>query len=351
MVNDPHGREPVPVQGRPFNAETPMADLADALTPTSSFYVRNHYDMPTLDAAAYRLEIAGCVDRPLTLRLDELKETPAKRQVVTLECAGNGRSALTPAPAGVPWRFGAAGTAEFVGVSLSDVLKLANVKATAVEVVLTGGDQGSPTSDGGGVYARSLSVDHALNQDVLLAWEMNGERLSVAHGFPLRAVVPGWYAMSSVKWLTRIDVIDHPFIGHWQANQYLYIQQAGIPDRTPVSRIRVRSVIASPSAGDRVAPGPVPIAGGAWSGEGEIVRVEVSTDGGERWSDAQILPSAGRGSAVPWRFEWTPSATGECELVARATDSAGHVQPLTPRSNLLGYGNNGVHRVCVLIAN
>jgi len=345
----PLNDSPIPVQDRPFNAETPMHLLAQPTTPTRGFYVRNHYDTPILDASAYRLAIAGCVKTPRSFTLDQLKQMPPCRSIVTMECAGNGRSTLQPRPAGVPWRFGAVGTAEFTGVPLKTLLESAGVKSTAVDVVLTGADAGPASSDGNGTYARSLAIDHAMNGDILLAWEMNGEPLTPAHGFPVRVIVPRWYAMSSVKWLTRVDVLDRPFDGFWQVSQYLYIKEDGTADRTPVSRIRVRSVIAAPGDGDRLVCGPMVIGGTAWSGEGGISCVKVSTDGGESWTEARLLAAAGAGAATPWRAEWRPDRPGKYELMALATDTSGNTQPLMPRSNQLGYGNNGVHRVQVIV--
>jgi len=345
----PASGAPIPVQDRPFNAETPMHLLANATTPTSGFYVRNHYDSLILDASTYRLAVGGCVNKPLILSLGQLKQMAACRSIVTMECAGNGRSTLQPRPAGVPWRFGAAGTAEFAGVPLRTLLESAGVKSTAVDVVLAGGDSGPASGDANGTYSRSLAIDHAMNGDILLAWEMNGEPLTPVHGFPLRVVVPRWYAMSSVKWLTRIDVLDRPFDGFWQVSQYLYINEDGTADRTPVSRMRVRSIIATPGAGDNLRCGPVVMGGTAWSGEGGISSVKVSTDGGESWAEARLLAAAGAWGATPWRAEWRPDRVGEYELLARATDTNGNTQPLMPRSNQLGYGNNSVHRVRVIV--
>lgn len=341
---------PIPVQSNPYNAETPMHLLAKPITPTAGFYVRNHYGMPELDAKAFRLVVQGLVRETLSLSLEDLKQMPQRRASITMECAGNGRSSLDPRPAGVPWRFGAVGTAEFVGTPLRSVLELAGMADRAVDVVLCGAERGPAGSANGETYERSLSRAHALLDDVLLAWEMNGEPLTVAHGFPLRAVVPRWYAMSSVKWLTRIEVIGEPFDGFWQTSQYLYVNEPGTAERTPVSHMRVRSVIAHPADGQRVAREPMEIAGSAWSGEGKIIRVDVSTDGGASWSSAGLMEQAGPWAATPWRFEWTPPRSGSYALMARATDSAGNIQPMEPRKNAMGYGNNGVHRVFVDVA-
>jgi len=340
---------PVPIQEQPYNAETPMPLLADGLTPTGAFYVRNHYAVPDLKADAHKLRILGLVKTPLEISLSQLRAMPSSRSVITLECAGNGRSALNPRPAGVAWRFGAVGTAEFAGTPLRWVLERAGILERAVEVVLAGADHGVVNGQEGVAYERSLTLERAMSDEVLIAWEMNGEPLTVEHGYPFRVVVPRWYAMSSVKWLARIEVIGQPFGGYWQAAQYLYIGEKDTPPRTPVTHMRVRSVIARPGAGEELARGPIEIVGASWSGEGRIERVEVSTDGGSTWGDARLEVPAGPWASAPWRFDWSPQRAGEHILMSRATDVVGNVQPMAPRQNALGYGNNGVHRVSIVI--
>ncbi|HXE57237.1 MAG TPA: sulfite oxidase [Gemmatimonadales bacterium] len=339
----------VPVQRAPFNAETPLAALADPITSVFQFYVRNHFEVPAIDPFGWRLVLDGAVARPLALTLDALRADSPQTLVVTMECAGNGRSALTPRPAGVPWRLGAVGTASFTGVPLRKVLDRAGLAREAVEVVFVGADRGRVADGREEAYARSLPIDVAMHPDTLLAWAMGGEPLTPEHGAPLRLVVPQWYGMASVKWLARITVVTRPFAGFFQRNHYRYLMPGHALDGAPVTKIRVRSVIASPADGAVLPLDEIEIGGTAWSGAGAVSAVAVSTDDGRSWADAELGLALSPYSATPWRLRWCPPAPGEYVLVARATDEAGHVQPLAPMWNQQGYGNNSVHRVRVTV--
>jgi DMSO/TMAO reductase YedYZ molybdopterin-dependent catalytic subunit len=338
----------VPVETRPFNAETPLDALAEPLTPTDSFYVRNHFDVPTLDEREFRLRVGGLVRRPLELSLEELRGFPERSVVATLECAGNGRALMAPPPKGTPWRFGAVSTARFTGTSLHNVLEKARgLLPAAVEVLFAGADRGEVSPGRAVTFERSLPPEVALRQDVLLAWQMNGEPLAPDHGRPLRLVVPGWYGVASVKWLVEISGIDRPFDGYYQREKYVYEGEPGTPDGEPVAAMRVRAAIAQPADGEKLATGPVQVTGTAWSGAGTVARVEVSSDGGRTWAEAALGTADSVYAAAPWRFTWIPPAPGDYVLVARATDSAGNIQPLEPVWNSHGYGNNVAQRVKV----
>jgi DMSO/TMAO reductase YedYZ molybdopterin-dependent catalytic subunit len=339
----------IPIELRPFNAETPLTALAAPFTPTSSFYVRNHFDVPALEAEGFRLRVDGLVGSPLELSLAELRALPRRSVTATLECAGNGRALMRPAPAGTPWRYGAVGTARFTGTPLAGVLDRADLAPGAVELLFAGSDRGEVAPGRAVAFERSLPANAARREDVLLAWEMNGEPLSPDHGHPLRLVVPGWYGVASVKWLVRISALDRPFRGHYQSEKYVYQGDPVAPDGTPVSLMRVRAAIAWPADGSDVGPGPVEVAGTAWSGTGPLARVEVSSDGGGAWTAATLGRSASPVAAVPWRFAWSPSGPGEHTLIARAADAAGHVQTLEPVWNEQGYGNNVAQRVRVRV--
>jgi DMSO/TMAO reductase YedYZ molybdopterin-dependent catalytic subunit len=202
----------------PFNAETRLRCLDDDVTPVPKFYKRNHFSMPDIDAAGYRLSIEGAVENPLQISYDDIRSLPQVTLAVTLECAGNGRSAFSPEVGGEPWEFGAVGTAEWTGTSLSRVLHQALVKPEAVEVVTEGADHGVEACAQMS-YSRSLSLSEALHPDTLLVWSMNRSALTPEHGFPIRLLVPGWYGMASVKWLTRIKVIEESFRGFFQADR------------------------------------------------------------------------------------------------------------------------------------
>ena len=334
-----------------LNAETPMAIFAEPLTPTASFFVRSHFPVPPLDAGAWALAVGGAVERTLRLSLDDLAALPRRTLAVTLECAGNGRSRMTPKPPGVEWRFGAAGTARLTGAPLAALLERAVPRPEAAVVVLTGADAGEVAPGRTEPFARALSLADARDPDVLLAWEMNGEPLTPDHGRPLRAVVPGRYAVDSVKWLAEVRLQAEPFRGFYQEEHYRFRGEAGTPEGAAVGRLRVRALIGRPAEGDVLAAGaPVEVAGTAWSGGGAVTSVEVSADGGATWQAAELRAAPSPHAATPWRFAWRPRAPGSYELIARARDESGAVQPLIPRANVLGYGNNEAHRVRVVVA-
>jgi DMSO/TMAO reductase YedYZ molybdopterin-dependent catalytic subunit len=321
-------------QREPANLEFPFPTLDRFLTPNERFYVRNHFAMPKLDAATWKLKVEGAVERPLELSYGELKKIPAKTVTATLECAGNSRVFLVPRPSGVLWELGAVGTAEWTGVPLADLLERAGVKPGAVEVVLEGADSGEvkdpPTSPGVIPFARSLPLEKARKPEVLLAYRMNGEELPPTHGFPLRAVVAGWYGMASVKWLTRLIVTERPFAGYYQSLDYATWQRFnGLPTLVPITSLGVKAEVARPALDEVVAAGSTyRVHGAAWAGESEVAKVEVTGDGGRTWAEAKLL-----GKAVPfawrlWEYEWhVPTKPSRVTVMARATDQNGHVQP------------------------
>ena len=334
------------------NHGMPLEALRYDVTPTGLHYLLTHYDVPLVDADAWRLEVTGRVGRRLTLALGELRARPARELTVTMECAGNGRALLAPRPLSQPWLTEAVGTARWRGTPLSALLADAGADSGAVEVVFTGVDRGIE----GGVeqeYARSLPIREARRDDVLLAYEMNGQPLLPQHGFPLRLVVPGWYGMTNVKWLRRIELVDRPFAGYQQAVSYRLRTEDG-EDGEPLTRMLPRALMVPPGIPEflsrrrTVAAGRVRLAGRAWSGWGPIERVEVSTDGGGSWAAADLGPPVPDSSWRAWSFDWE-AAPGEHELCARAADAVGNVQPLTPAWNAGGYANNAVQRVPVTV--
>ena len=284
------------------------------------------------------------------LTLDAIRARPRHTLAVTLECAGNGRGWLTPRPVSLPWLGEAIGTAEWTGTPLRALLEDAGVSAAAVEVVFRGADRGVQGEQEQS-YARSLALCEATRPEVLLAYEMNGRALEPQHGFPLRLVVPGWYGMTSVKWLTSIEVVAEPFEGFQQAVAYRYQRDADDPGH-PVSRMRVRALMIPPGIPDFFSrrrfldPGPVTLRGRAWSGNGPVERVEVAVDG--RWADATLATPVGEHAWGGWSFDWD-AAPGEHELACRATDAAGNVQPLEAPWNYQGMGNNVVQRIPVTV--
>jgi len=330
----------------PLNGEAPLAALeAGAAMPTGRFYRRNHFPIPDLEAATYRLSVGGLVERKLELSLGDLAALPLRTLVATLECAGNGRTLFVPAIDGERWDLGAVSTARWAGVSLRDVLDRAGVKSGAVEVVFRGADSGSVAGVPAPIrFERSLPLEVARSADVLLVHTMNGAPLPPAHGFPLRLVVPGWYAVSAVKWLTEIEVIDHALEAHYQTDKYWYEwQRDGSWVREPVTRMRVRSLITSPEADAPVAR-EITVRGVAWSGEAPIARVEVRVGDGT-WLVAHLIDGQDRYGCASWEARVRLDDSGVIRV--RATDAAGHTQPDLAEWNKLGYGNNSIHQIRV----
>ena len=328
----------------PLNLESPAACLETFITPSDKFYVRNHFPMPQVSLDMWKLAIEGQVDNQIELSYEQISQLPAHTVTCTLECAGNSRIYLENAP-GVQWSAGAIGTAKWPGVRLSEILKLAGLCPEAREVILQGADLGIPDDAPAPAepihFARSLTLAEAQAPDVLLAYKMNGEALTATHGFPLRAIVPGFYGMASVKWLSKIEVSATKFNGYYQTADYAYLQEA--TDRTaptPIKNARVKSWLLSPLL-DQVIPAGTRyrIHGAAWSGSAdEIVKVEVSTDSGTSWSTAHL---SGENISNCWRFfeyVWqTPNEPGPYTVMTRATDSAGNSQPFHHEENCGSY--------------
>jgi DMSO/TMAO reductase YedYZ molybdopterin-dependent catalytic subunit len=278
-----------------------------------------------------------------------MKALPVRSVTMALECAGNGRKAMSPRPPGTCWDLGAISVVRFTGTPLAGVLESAGILRQGIEVLFRGADAGEVEEGRRVQFARSLPLDAALAADPLLAWSLNDEPLTLEHGFPLRVVVPGWYGMAAVKWLEQIDVVTEPFEGFFQKEHYVYSEEPGMAEGAPVARIRVRSLIAQPTTGAQLGPGAQMIEGIAWSGNGPVTRVEVSTDGGGNWEEALLEGSPGRYNARRWSYPWSPTRPGAYRLVSRATDASGNGQPAGQRWNRLGYGNNGPQTVTVQV--
>jgi DMSO/TMAO reductase YedYZ molybdopterin-dependent catalytic subunit len=333
------------------NHGMPLEALRYPVTPVGLHYLLIHFDVPEVDPDDWRLTVRG--DQELTLALDDLRQRPRTELTVTMECAGNGRARLDPRPVSQPWLLEAVGTARWGGTPLRPLLAEAGVGESAVEVLFTGLDRGI---DGGieQAYQRSLTVEEALRDDLLLAFEMNGAPLPPQHGFPLRLVVPGWYGMTSVKWLSEIDVLDEPFGGYQQAQAYR-LRQAEDEEGTALERIVPRSLFVPPGlpeflSRERTAEaGEHEIQGRAWSGLAPIAGVQFSTDGGSTWDDAELEPQEERWAWRGWRYRWN-AEPGSYALCSRARDERGNEQPVDPPWNLGGYANNAVQTVSVTVS-
>ena len=335
------------------NHGLPLEALRYPVTPVGLHYLLTHYDIPFVDADAWRLTVGGLVATPRSLPLDDLTSRPAVDAVVTMECAGNGRARLHPRPFSQPWLDEAVGTARWTGTPLAPLLREAGVRDGASEVVFTALDRGLEEGVEQ-VFARSLPLEEALRDDVLLVWAMDGQPLPPQHGFPLRLLVPGWYGMASVKWLSEITVSDRPFLGHQQATAYRVRLHADDPGEA-LTRMRPRALMVPPGLPDfptrrrTLTAGVCVLDGRAWSGFGAVERVDVSVDGGASWQPAELAPASDSPYAwTGWRYVWE-AALGEAELLCRATDAAGNVQPIEAPWNLGGYANNGVQRVRVTV--
>ena len=333
------------------NSALPLEALAYDVTPLGLHYTLSHFDIPRLDAASFRLAVGGRVARPLSLALDEIRALPARTQRVTLECAGNGRGLMSPRYPSMPWLHEGVSTAEWGGTLLRHVLERAGVAPDAADIAFFGADRGYDR----GVehdYGRSLKPAAAMAEEVLLAYAMNGAPLAPQHGYPLRLVVPGWFGMASVKWLTRIEALAQPFDGQQQAVGYHYRKYQD-DSGVPITYQKVKSLMVPPGIPDfytrrrLVGRGALTLAGRAWSGAGvAVARVEVAVDGA--WRDAALEPQRDRYAWQAWRCDWQADP-GEHELACRATDAAGATQPAEPDWNTSGMGNNAIQRVQVTV--
>ncbi|MCI4319672.1 MAG: sulfite oxidase [Thermoplasmata archaeon] len=357
-VGPPSSDELEVVVREPLCAEVPLTALNSWITPTPRFFVRSHFPAPHVDLPSYRLAVDGEVDRAFTLSYPELRKLPDRTVVATMECAGNSRTRVYPPAEGVPWKHGALGTARWRGVPLADLLARAGLRRGATEVVLEGADRGRERGVAGEIgYAMSVPVDKAMDPDTLLALEMNGADLEPRHGFPVRAVVPGWYGMASVKWLTRISVIDHPFQGYYRTRPYVFIHEGDDPEssKKPVTTLQVKSLITWPSEDAVLSTGSHVVRGVAWGGSGTITRVEVTTlpvDGWEPsvpWAQATLLEPRARHAWVRWECPLRFDAPGYHVIRVRAVDDAGTTQPLYAPWNFRGVATNSIHAIPVIV--
>jgi len=321
-------------QKEPRNLETPFDQLDSFLTPAELFYIRSHFSTPTLDITSYRLRIDGAVRKPFSLSLRELRDMKSETHVAILECAGNSRVFLVPQARGAQWELGAVGNAEWTGVPLAALVERAGLDEEVCEIVFEGADRGTPAEEPIPPepisYARSLPLDKAMRQEVLIAYRMNGRDLTPDHGYPVRAIVPGHYGMASVKWLTHIRAEREPFRGYWQTSDYAYWDQLdGKPVRRALSEIKVKAEIARPRVYETVAPDQLyTVSGAAWTGESEITEISVSTSGGHSWAAARFVDPVCRYAWRRWEFDWlAPKKPGRYTLMARAKDASGRVQP------------------------
>ena len=277
---------------------------------------------------------------------------PSKSLVLPLECSGNKRSYFRPRVHGEQWESGAMSQGEWRGVSLCNLLSLTGIKPAAVEILFEGYDKGKkPGYDKVFSFQRSLPVPKALHPDTIIAYEYNGEPISFKHGYPLRLIVPNWYAMASVKWLRSITVIPYKFQGPFQTDDYVYYpDKEEAPNVRPVTTINVNSVIQQPLNYQILAADVHIIDGIAWTGQGKIVKVEISFDEGRSWSEVNLYNQGQHPySWAFWSYTWRVDKKGEYTIMSRAYDSDGRAQPNVPEWNKKGYGYNAVYSINVKI--
>jgi DMSO/TMAO reductase YedYZ molybdopterin-dependent catalytic subunit len=333
---------PITRSESPLVVEFPFAE-SEPVTPNDRFFIRHHFPVAEIDPLSWSVHVDGAVDAPLTLSLDALRAMPAVTVSAVLECAGNGRAFMQGFPSSVQWQLGGVGCATWTGVPLRDVLAHARLTASAVDVVFEGADHGPEhklPNDADIHFARSVPLATAMRPDVILAYEMNGQPLALDHGAPLRVIVPGWYGVTSVKWLSRIVIATRPFTGFFQSAEYTFWKRAdtGEVERVPVTTLQVKSEIARPYPGEEVMAGvPYRVFGAAWTSDAVITSVDLSTDGGRTWTAASLGAAPDANAWQAWEFAWTPATVGTCTLMARATDSAGRVQPMAHDANHENY--------------
>ena len=338
---------------RPEDLEMPMSGFSQAITPIENFFVRSHHYLPKVDINEWRLIISGEVANPITLTIADLKKMPRVELVSVLECAGNGRALYEPTVPGLQWEYGAVGNGRWAGVRLGDVLKRCGLKPSSREILFDGADVPVGKMP---EFKRSIPLKKALDPDTILAYEMNGESLPDSHGFPLRVIAPGWAGDSWVKWLTKIEVLDKEFDGFFMKTAYRHPGKNIAPGSTidpaamsPLTSLRIKSIIASHADGTTLAPGLARLSGVAWSGESPVAGVDISTDGGRLWRPAVVKTTGGKYGWSQWTYNWTPAKEAYYQVMARARTTSGELQPFVQEWNPSGYAHNAVHTVGINI--
>jgi sulfite dehydrogenase (cytochrome) subunit A len=359
LVAYPQKRPLIVLTSRPPQLETPFAVFNDGiLTPNDAFFVRYHWSgLPlSIDPAAYRLRVAGSVESPLELSLEALQRLADPVELVAVnQCSGNSRGHFTPRVNGGQLSNGAMGNARWTGVPLKRVLEKSGVRRSAVQVTIDGLDL--PAVGEGPDFVKALDIDHALDGEVMLAWQMNGSELPFLNGYPLRLVVPGYYGTYWIKHVASIEVIDKPYDGFWMSTAYRIpknpcacVEPGTTPAvTTPIGRFNVRSFITSVGEGAQIPAGrPTTVRGIAFDGGYGIADVGFSSDDGRTWQAADLGKDLGKYSFREWTAPFTPARKGPCSLRVRAVNRIGESQPMTALWNPAGYMRNVVETVRVV---
>ena len=357
------GKKPlIKLSYRPPNYETPVDYFKTVFTPNDAFFVRYHLaNIPEqIDAKTWRLKIGGeAASTPVEFSLDDLKKFEQVEIAAVCQCSGNRRGLSDPHVPGVQWGLGAMGNALWKGVRFRDLLAKAGLKKEALEIVLDGAD--GPVLEKTPDFVKSLPVWKALDENTIVAWEMNGQPLPHFNGFPARLIVPGWTATYWTKHFTSADVVTKPFEGFWMKTAYRiptgkfpvidrFISQEALAN-TPITEMVVNSIITSPAGGTKVSVGkPVEITGIAWDGGYGIAGVEASGDGGKTWAAASLGKDYGRFSFRPWTFSFTPHQKGDATVMVKATNRMGQTQTESLIFNPAGYHNNVMRPLHLTVA-
>ncbi len=353
LVRFPGKTELLLLTSSPPQLETPLSYFKELITPNEALFVRWHLaNIPTeVDLASWRLNIHGTVNKPVSFRFDELKKFEKVSYTAVIQCAGNGRSFFNPPVFGGQWLNGAMGNVTWGGVRLKDVLQQAGIRAGASDVIFKGLDKAVlPTTPG---FLKSLPLDKALEDDIIIAYEMNGTELPLLNGFPVRLVVPGWYATYWVKSLSDIEVTTQTTQNFWMKTAYRIpdtpcgcVEPGGTPKKTvPINRMTTRSLMISPENGSTLRSGQsTELMGVAFSGGYSVKEVLVSVDGGLSWAPARLGKDLGRYSWIQWFYPWQPTRKGTYTVMVKATNSIGESQPMTALWNPSGYLLNPVEK-------
>lgn len=358
LIAFPEKKELILLTSRPPNLETPIHYFNELITPEDVLFVRWHtHPVPvSVDLNSWRLRVGGNTERELLLSMEDIKKLEKVVYTAVIQCSGNGRSFFEPRVPGGQWGNGAMGNCTWGGVRLRDILNMTGIKQGSIEVAFDGLD--SVVMPSVPDFIKSLPIDKALEEDIILAYEINGKPLPMLNGFPLRLIVPGWYATYWVKSLTEIKVLDRTFEGFWMKPAYRIpdnpcgcVPPGTSPKKTvPINRMTTRSLIIEPEEGTLIKTGRnTKISGIAFSGGYSIRDVLVSVDGGKTWRQAELGNDLGRYSWIHWSYMWRPEKPGVYTIMVKATNSIGESQPFESLWNPSGYLWNKIELVKVTV--
>ena len=359
LAKFPEKTDMILLTNRPPQLETPFHYFKELITPNEAVFVRWHISqIPTsVDLNEWRLKVGGNTEKEVQLSMDDLKTKFEKiTYTAVIQCSGNSRSLFEPRVPGGQWKNGAMGNVTWTGARLKDILKEANVKADSVEVSFDGLD--GPPLPSVPDFVKSLPLDKAMEDDIIVAYEMNGKYLPLLNGFPVRLIVPGWFATYWVKCLSTITVLPKQFEGFWMKSAYRIPDDpcacvppgTGMKKSIPINMLDTRSFIVEPSDGSALkAHKPVTVMGIAFSGGYGIREVVVSTDNGKTWDETKLGKDLGKYAWIQWTYPWEPKKAGKYTLMVKATNSIGQSQPFEPLWNPAGFMRNNIEKIEVTV--